>query len=283
MKHKLLKLGAATAISVTGLSAVSSFKPVAASTFNTAIKRVKIHYLPGKGVRIWTSYNAGRFLGYQAKAGTEWNVVKTAVDKNGKLWYMVGDNEWIEARYTVDVEANGEEAPEPKKQKSKNKLAKITKHVKRSKAKRAKKIKNVKKAKQIVAKTLKKNKPVSQSPAGVSGIVSLAKQQVGKNYAWGAEGPDSFDCSGLVQYVYAHAAAKNLPRITTDQVKVGKTVSMNQLQPGDLLFWGSKTAPYHVAIYVGNNQYVNAATPQQGVVLQTISQYYYPTIAKRVL
>ena len=70
MKHKLLKLGAATAISVTGLSAVSSFKPVAASTFNTAIKRVKIHYLPGKGVRIWTSYNSGRFLGYQAKSWT---------------------------------------------------------------------------------------------------------------------------------------------------------------------------------------------------------------------
>lgn len=58
---------------------------------------------------------------------------------------------------------------------------------------------------------------------------------------------------------------------------------MNQLQPGDLLYWGSTEAPYHVGIYVGNNQYVSAATPEQGVVLQTISSYFYPCVAKRVL
>ncbi len=132
--------------------------------------------------------------------------------------------------------------------------------------------------------------PVSQAaslPASTSAqaaaVVNLAEQQVGKGYGWGANGPDSFDCSSLVQYVYQQAAGINLPRTTYDQVKVGEDVPLDQLQPGDLLFWGSTTAPYHVAIYVGNNQYVNAATPEQGVILQIISSYYYPTCARRVL
>lgn len=113
--------------------------------------------------------------------------------------------------------------------------------------------------------------------------MSLAKQQVGKPYIWGGVGPDNYDCSGLVQYVYGHAAGVNMPRVTTDQVRVGQTVPMDQLKPGDLIYWGSTTSPYHVAIYVGNDQYVSAATPDQGVALQKLTTYYYPTIAKRVL
>ncbi len=113
--------------------------------------------------------------------------------------------------------------------------------------------------------------------------MSLAKQQVGKPYIWGGVGPDNYDCSGLVQYVYGHAAGVNMPRVTADQVRVGQTVPMDQLKPGDLIYWGSTTSPYHVAIYVGNDQYVSAATPDQGVALQKLTTYYYPTIAKRVL
>lgn len=268
MRHRLLKLGAATAISVTSVGAMSALKPVSATTFNTAIKRVKIKYLPGKGVRIWTGINTGRFMGFRAKEGTVWNVVRTAVDKKGRLWYMVGDHEWIQARYTVEVTGKKTKA-QPKK---KRKISKI-----------AQKAKKIKKAKKIVNKTIKKHRASSQAPVNTGSITRLARAQVGKGYVWGAVGPKTFDCSGLVQYVYAHAVGRTLPRTTYDQVKVGRTVSMNALKPGDLLFWGSTTAPYHVAIYVGNNQYVNAATPQQGVVLQTISSYYYPSVAKRVL
>lgn len=270
MNHKILKLGAATAISVTGLNVLSSLKPVQASTYKTAIKRVKISYLPGKGVKIWTSYNSGRFLGYQAKDGTEWNVVKTAVDKHGKLWYMVGDNEWIEARYTVEVD-------EKDSNKTDNKKTEKTKK-KEEKVNTAKKIVN-----KTINKTSKKTKPVSQAPSNVDAVVNLAKQQVGKKYVWGAEGPDTFDCSGLVQYVYQKAAGKSLPRTTYDQVNAGQTVALNALKKGDLVFWGSETQPYHVAIYIGNNQIVNAATPEQGVILQTLSSYWQPVTAKRVL
>lgn len=114
-------------------------------------------------------------------------------------------------------------------------------------------------------------------------VVKLAKAEVGKSYVKGGNGPSGFDCSGLAQYVYSKAAGMELSRSTYSQVKQGKKVSMQNLKPGDLLFWGSSSAPYHVGIYVGNNQYVHAATPAQGVVKDSLSSYFYPSVAKRVL
>lgn len=291
-KHKLFKLGAAAALSVTGVSAITSLKTVRAANF-TAIKRVKISYLPGKSLNIWTNYEKGKFMGYRAKDGSVWNVAETAVDSKGSLWYKVGTREWIEARYTVDV---NEETPvkiAAKTTKKKSAVVNLANKVKQAtQKKKTTKADKVKKANQIVNETVKKttakkktdNKISSvQASSRAAAVVALAKEQVGKPYVWGATGPDKFDCSGLVQYVYQHAAGINLPRTTYDQVKVGQTVPLDQLQAGDLVFWGSETAPYHVAIYIGNNQYVNSATPDQGTILQNMSSYYYPTIAKRVL
>lgn len=289
-KHKLFKLGAAAALSVTGVSAITSLKTVRAANF-TAVKRVKISYLPGKSLNIWTNYENGKFMGYRAKDGSVWNVAETAVDSKGSLWYKVGTREWIEARYTVDVSEEEPVKTAIKTTKKKSPVANLANKVKQAtQKKKTTKEDKVKKANQIVNETVKKttaNKKTNtssiQASSKAASIVALAKEQVGKPYVWGATGPDKFDCSGLVQYVYQHAAGINLPRTTYDQVKVGQTVPLDKLQAGDLVFWGSETAPYHVAIYIGNNQYVNSATPDQGTILQNMSSYYYPTIAKRVL
>lgn len=114
-------------------------------------------------------------------------------------------------------------------------------------------------------------------------IVKTATKNLGKPYVWGATGPNSFDCSGLAQYVYRKAVNVTLPRTTYTQVAYGKKVSMNHLKKGDLLFWGSKSAPYHVGIYVGNGDYIHASTPQTGVIKSHISTSYYPALAKRIL
>ena len=291
-KHKLFKLGAAAALSVTGVSAITSLKTVRAANF-TAIKRVKISYLPGKSLNIWTNYENGKFMGYRAKDGSVWNVAETAVDSKGSLWYKVGTREWIEARYTVDVNEEEPVKTAAKTIKKKSAVVNLANKVKQAtQKKKITKADKVKKANQIVNETVKKttakkktdNKISSvQASSRAAAVVALAKEQVGKPYVWGATGPDKFDCSGLVQYVYQHAAGINLPRTTYDQVKVGQTVPLDQLQAGDLVFWGSETAPYHVAIYIGNNQYVNSATPDQGTILQNMSSYYTPTIAKRIL
>ena len=116
-------------------------------------------------------------------------------------------------------------------------------------------------------------------------VVKLAKKQVGKRYVYGATGPKAFDCSGLTSYVYSHAIGKYISRTTYSQVYQGKTVKVStaSLKKGDLLFWGSKSSPYHVGIYVGGGQYVHAATPSQGVRKQYLSSYFWPSTAKRVI
>ncbi|MDD6416201.1 MAG: C40 family peptidase [Lactobacillus porci] len=116
-------------------------------------------------------------------------------------------------------------------------------------------------------------------------VVALAKKEVGKRYVYGATGPNAFDCSGLTSFVYSRAIGKNISRTTFTQVKRGKTVRVSTatLQKGDLLFWGSKNSPYHVGIYVGGGQYVHAATPSQGVRKQTLSGYFWPSTAKRII
>lgn len=114
-----------------------------------------------------------------------------------------------------------------------------------------------------------------------SQVVSIAKQQLGKPYIWGATGPNAFDCSGLVQYVYRQVGI-SLPRTTYQQEYQGKAVSLNSLQLGDLLFWGNYGSAYHVAIYIGDGNFIQAPTKGQSVKVTNI-KYYQPTFARRIL
>ena len=303
MKRNFWKMGFAAALTLTGIGVVSPQKAVDAATLKVPIKRIQISCLPNKDVKIWTNFEGGQLISFRAKNKSKWNVAKTAVDRKGKLWYMIGDSEWIEARYTEDLEEKSD-AKTAREQVKSVATKKKDKKIKPKKALKVPKKQKVQKQKVVVPSlnnVIKRksnkttvnpinlgNKTVSNNSSSdtsrrAQAVVSLAESQLGKGYVWGGNGPDNYDCSGLVQYVYNEAGGVKLPRVTTDQVKVGQTVAMSQLHLGDLLYWGSTDAPYHVGIYVGNNQYVSAATPEQGVVLQTISSYFYPCIAKRVL
>lgn len=126
------------------------------------------------------------------------------------------------------------------------------------------------------------NTPVNASSRSQS-IVRLAKCQLGKPYIWAATGPYAFDCSGLAQYVYQHAAHISLPRTTFQQVNVGRRVSLRHLHAGDLLFWYSRwEGYYHVAIYIGHNWYIQAPEPGQRVKRTKLS-WWYPSAARRVI
>ena len=89
----------------------------------------------------------------------------------------------------------------------------------------------------------------------INTVLQTAAHQVGKPYVWGAEGPDSFDCSGLVQWSFA-AAGIRMPRVSQQQWFAGPHVNYSDARPGDLLFWHyDPTDPTdidHVAIYAGN-------------------------------
>lgn len=106
-------------------------------------------------------------------------------------------------------------------------------------------------------------------PANTSSdsVVAYASKFRGRPYVWGANGPNSFDCSGFTKYVYAHFGV-GLPRVSRDQATAGQYVSRSNLQAGDLVFFGRGTI-HHVGIYVGNNSYIHA--PRTGDVVKISS------------
>ncbi len=125
----------------------------------------------------------------------------------------------------------------------------------------------------------------SSSSSTVSGsaasIVAFAKAQVGDAYVPGGTGPNSWDCSGLVQAAY-RTAGIDLPRVSQSQSTFGTQVSLDSLQPGDILYWGSAGSAYHVAIYVGGGEFVGAQNSNTGTVQRSLD-YDRPTGAVRVL
>ncbi|MEU9862918.1 C40 family peptidase [Streptomyces sp. NPDC047971] len=112
-------------------------------------------------------------------------------------------------------------------------------------------------------------------------IVAFARAQVGDAYISGGTGPNSWDCSGLVQAAYRQAGV-DLPRISNQQSSMGTSVSLSSLQPGDILYWGSRSGSYHVAIYVGGGKYVGAQNPSTGVVERSLD-WDMPSGAVRIL
>jgi hypothetical protein len=101
-------------------------------------------------------------------------------------------------------------------------------------------------------------------------LVALARAQIGRRYRFGGTTPEhGFDCSGLVRYVMA-ALKIDLPRTAHEQAKSGQTVPRDtaQLQPGDLLMFGSSRHISHVGIYVGNGHFVQASS-KAGRVVET--------------
>ncbi|WP_273752572.1 NlpC/P60 family protein [Leuconostoc mesenteroides] len=127
------------------------------------------------------------------------------------------------------------------------------------------------------------NSNTTQSTSGNSAaIIALAQQLVAQNipYVWGEGTPSTgFDCSGLVSYVFKNAAGISLPHSSVEQEMYTQKKSVSQAQPGDLLFWGTPGASYHVAIYIGNNQYIAAPKPGLNVRVETISPNFLPSFA----
>jgi peptidoglycan DL-endopeptidase CwlO len=99
-------------------------------------------------------------------------------------------------------------------------------------------------------------------------MLAAAMSRQGKPYVWGGNGPDVFDCSGLVKWSFAQAGI-TMPRVAADQALAGPAVPASQLQPGDLLFYHTDaTAPNyisHVAIYIGKGWMIQAPQPGQNV------------------
>ena len=100
-------------------------------------------------------------------------------------------------------------------------------------------------AKEVVKEV---SEPPKASSTSSNQVIAYAESLMGTPYEWGATGPNTFDCSGFVQYVYAHFGVTT-GRSTYDQITHGQFVPRENLQPGDLVFFGTGT-PHHVGIYI---------------------------------
>ena len=107
------------------------------------------------------------------------------------------------------------------------------------------------------------------------GVVGIAMQYLGVPYVWGGSTPRGFDCSGLVSYVFAQIGV-SVPHSSYSQFGMGTAISINDLQPGDLVFFAGAS---HVGIYIGGGQFIHAPHTGDVVKISSLSGYYSSNFA----
>ena len=122
-------------------------------------------------------------------------------------------------------------------------------------------------------------KPKVKYSPSKKNLAKMVKQLQGSPYVWAEEGPNNFDCSGFTYYLYGSMGIE-IPRIARNQALVGKRISANQLQYGDLIFFAtskrSSRKITHVGMYLGNGWFTHASTVKHEVIYSNLfkSSYY---------
>lgn len=106
-----------------------------------------------------------------------------------------------------------------------------------------------------------------EAPVGDNAVVAFAKAQLGKPYKWGAEGPYSYDCSGLTMQAWKRAGI-SIPRTSQEQWRKLPHVSLSSLIPGDLVVYYSNAS--HVGIYIGGGKVLYASHPGSDVHISNL-------------
>ena len=129
--------------------------------------------------------------------------------------------------------------------------------------------------------TYKAYAPVGSWNYKVNQVMYAVQRQAGKPYRYGAAGPNAFDCSGLVQYVYRIALGYRLPRTTAEQYRASMHVRATSLRIGDLVFVKYGTSITHVGIYAGHGYWWVA--PRTGSVVKLQRIYTSSVVYGRVI
>lgn len=111
--------------------------------------------------------------------------------------------------------------------------------------------------------------PVVTTPKQRALAAKVAASKVGAWYSWGATGPSTFDCSGLIAYAYRSAKRPLQARTTYQLARMGARISRGGLKPGDLVFTYDRSLG-HVGIYLGRNRYVHAPGRGRRVQISTV-------------
>ena len=122
----------------------------------------------------------------------------------------------------------------------------------------------------------------------INTVLAYAKSNVGGSYVWGGASFKACDCSGLVMLSFAQAGI-SLPHYAASQAEYGTTVSYNNIQPGDVVFFGGSnySSIYHVGIYIGDGLMVHAQNSATGIVISNLANFSYwgnpITVIKRLI
>lgn len=116
----------------------------------------------------------------------------------------------------------------------------------------------------------------------LNAVMNFAYSQLGKPYGLGKIGPDSFDCSGLVQSAYKEAGIE-ISRSTSSQIREGSKVNKNELKIGDLVFLNMSTGYGHVGLYVGDNKIIHSSAPGDVVKISDIKYFNVFSGGRRII
>ncbi|MCE5285541.1 MAG: C40 family peptidase [Pelosinus sp.] len=107
-------------------------------------------------------------------------------------------------------------------------------------------------------------------------VVALSKEYLGVPYRYGGSTPAGFDCSGYIMFLF-HQCGKDLPRTADKQATVGIPVSINNLQPGDLLFFATTDQAdiTHTGLYLGSHMFIHASFTAQKVIISNLDEPYW--------
>lgn len=107
-------------------------------------------------------------------------------------------------------------------------------------------------------------------------IINYAKTLLGYKYKWGHSGPDLFDCSGYIYHIFKKNLDIVLPRVSRDMSIFKEKKKIEDLIPGDLVFFitsGKKIN--HVGIYLGNNEFIHASSAKKKVIISNMGSGFY--------
>lgn len=128
--------------------------------------------------------------------------------------------------------------------------------------------------------------PVTTKDA-IGNMLLQSVSLIGISYRWGGNTPETgMDCSGFIRYLYKTSLGINLPRTASEMARVGKRISIDKIEPGDLLFFNTRRgANTHVGMYLGNNKMIVAPRSGLDIQITELTRYYRSKFngAKRII